>query len=130
MSFAAELSTLMNANAEINSLVDGIYRETTSTEFNANKNWVIYTFKQNNSISVIGNKDAISVFTLYVEVYTDQASETGAISEMLKTYLTGFTSDSIRDISFNTETHSNIADTNEQVAYITLMEFEVLYQNG
>ena len=129
MSFATELSTLMNANATINSLVDGIYRETTSTEFNAQKKWVIYTCKQNNSISVLGNKDAISMYTLYVEVYTAKASDTGTISDMIKTYLTGFSSNTIRDISFNTETHSNIADTNNNVAFITLMEFEVVFQN-
>lgn len=130
MSFASELSTLMNANTEINRSVDGIYRDTTSTEFNAKKNWVIYTYKRNNGIGVLSDKDAIKAFTLYVEIYTSNASKTESISDLIRTYLTNYSSATFRDISFSNETHSNLADTSDNVAYITLLEFDILYQNS
>jgi hypothetical protein len=129
MSFASEIATVMNANSTINALVDGIYRETTSTEFNATKNWIIYTYKRENDIAVLGNKNFISEYTFYTEVYTDSALDTETISELLRTYLNGFTSNTIRDITYLTETHSNLADANDNIAYVNLMEFSVIYQN-
>lgn len=128
MGFATELSSLMNSDASINGSVDGIYRDTTSTEFDAKKKWVIYTYRRNGDIGVLGDKDAIEMYTLYVEVYTDRASDTASISESLCSYLTSFTSDTVRDVTFRNETHSNMADANENVAFITLMEFDVTYQ--
>jgi hypothetical protein len=129
MSFASELSTIMNANVAINNSVDGIYRDTTSTEFNAKKNWVIYTYKRGSGIGTLSDKDAIKVYNLYVEIYTSQASLTESISDAIRTYLTGYTSTTFRDISFLNETHSNLADTNNNVAYITLLEFEILFES-
>lgn len=129
MSFASELSTIMNANTAINNSVDGIYRDTTSTEFNAKKNWIIYTYKRGNGIGVLSDKDAIKVYNLYVEIYTSKAATTESISDAIRTYLTGYMSASFRDITFLNETHSNLADTNDNVAYITLLEFEILFES-
>ena len=129
MSFASELATLMNANTGINSTVDGIYRDTTGTEFKASNNWIIYTYKRDADIGVLGDKSAIKMFTLYTEVYTDKASDTESICEALRSYLIDFTTDTIRDITFRNETHTNLPDVNNNVAYITLMEFGVTYQN-
>lgn len=128
MSFASELSTLMNANSTINNSVDGIYRDTTSTEFNAKKKWVIYTYKKGNGIGVLSDKEAIKTYSLYVEIYTSSAATTASISDLIRTYLTSYVSDTFRDISFANETHSNVADTNDNVAYITLLEFDILYE--
>ena len=129
MSFASELATLMNANTAINSTVDGIFRDTTGTEFNASKNWVIYTYKRDADIGVLSVKDLLKMFSLYVEVYTDKASDTESICEAMRAYLIGFNTDSMRDITFRNETHTNLADANNNVSYITLMEFGVTYQN-
>ena len=128
MSFATEISTIMNANTEINNSVYGIYRETTGTEFDSKKNWIIFTYKRGYNIAVLGDKNAINIYTLYTEVYTNNGSVTETISDKLRTYLTDFTSSTITDITFTNETHSNIADSNNDVAYVNLMEFEVMAQ--
>ena len=128
MSFATEISTIMNANTEINKSVYGIYRETTGTEFDSKKNWIIFTYKRGYNIAVLGDKNAINIYTLYTEVYTNNGSVTESISDKLRTYLTDFTSNTITDITFTNETHSNIADNNNDVAYVNLMEFEVMAQ--
>lgn len=129
MSFASEIATVMNANSTINSLVDGIYRETTSTEFNATKNWIIYTYKRENDTAVLGDKDYMREYTLYVEIYTDSGLDTETISDLVRAYLTAYSSDTIRDITYLREAHTNLADANNNVAYVNLMEFNITYQN-
>jgi len=129
MSFATELATLMNANTTINNSVAGVYRESTGTEFNAKQNWLIYTYKRNNDIAVVGDKDFINMYTLYTEVYTDSAADTETISDVIRTYLTGFSSSTIRDITYVDEMHSNAADVNNNIAFVNLMQFEIMYQN-
>jgi hypothetical protein len=128
MSFATEISTVMNANTTLNSLVDGIYRDTTSTEFNATKTWAIYTYTRNPDMGVVGDRDFINMYTLYVEIYTDKASITESLSDAFRTYLTAFTSSTIRQINYLSETHSNAEDANNNVAFVNLMQFEILYQ--
>ena len=128
MSFASEIATLMNANSTINSSVDGIYRETTGTEFNASKNWLIYTYKRNNNLAVVGDKDFINSYTLYTEIYTDKSADTESISDLVRNYLITFKSDTIRDITYVDEMHSNLSDQNENIAFINLMQFDVTYQ--
>ena len=130
MSFASELSTIMNANTTINKLVAGIYRDTLSNDFNVNKNWIIYSYKKGTGIGVLSDKEAIKVYSVYVEIYTSKAATTESISSQIVTYLTNYTSTTFRDISFVNETHAiGGVDKSNDIAFITLLEFDILYQS-
>ena len=128
MSFGSELSTLMNANTAINKLVNGIYRETSGTEFNTLKKWIIYTYKRNPNNAVVGDKDFLNMYSLYTEIWTSNAALTESINDALRTYLTSYASTTIRDITFISESHVNYQESAEDIAYTSLMEFEVTYQ--
>lgn len=129
MSFQTTLYTIMNGDSSVNSLINGgIYFDTLPVNFDLKKDWIVYNYSESERIDVLGQKNIITKYDLYVKVVTSDTNKLLNISDEVNRYLTNYTDTNIIAIIYSTDNHSNsiIDDTD---LFENVIEYSIWYKN-
>jgi hypothetical protein len=127
MSFQTNMASIMKADASLNKLVSGIHFDILPVNFDLIKDWVVFNYVESERFDVMGQKNYLTTYTLYVKVISPDTFNLLNISDELNKYLTNYTSSNVLDISYSTDNHSNsIVDDTD--IFENLIEYTITYQ--
>jgi hypothetical protein len=117
----------MIGDSSLNTLCNGgIYYDNLPVNFNLNNDWIVYNYKDKESIDVLIAKNVMTIYTLYVKVVSTSTENLLKITDEVNTYLTHYTSSNISDIQYITDNHQNtIVEDND--VFENTIEYDVYY---
>jgi len=125
MSFYSDIYTIMNADASINEIVDGIYAKRTLKEVNEGiETLIVFDYSKEESISSSDDSDYLSIYKIYVYVSSLDSQKVFDISEMIQEYLENYEDNNFLSFQFIGDNQSFDKEIN---IYYNDIEFIAMY---
>lgn len=128
MSFQTSISSLMLADSSLNTLVSGgIYFDILPVNFDLKKTQIVYNYREDKRIDVLGTNNILTYYSLYVKVISPSTETLLSISDEVNTYLTNYKNTNYLNISFINDDHqSGIVD--EQDVFENTIQYSITYK--
>lgn len=124
MNFLDDLITTLTSNATVNAWANGgIKYNHLPTNFEMNKNWIVFWFSGNN-VNTLGIKDLYEEYELTIQLVSEDIDSLVSIFDTLNTYLLDYKSDELEFIlSEDSDPDFNL----EKAVYYKNIKYTVLY---
>ncbi len=126
MSFKADFNTAINADANLNSLVDGgIFYQNLPDNFSLNDAHIVYSIELLESVDVISKKAVLENYNVELAIISPDTEERENILSVLNNYLVNYSDASILDV-INQGT-SDGADGEKDI-YTEIVNYNIFYK--
>ena len=127
MSFATKLSTLLQADSAINSLVENrIFSFDYPDNLNITYSAIVFTYQRTGGTSVLEEANILEEYTVYIVILAPDTVEVDNISEVVKAYLKDYEDSNFLDIVFNGDTNGKEDDKER---FFKALEYLITYKN-
>jgi len=128
MSFQTNMASKMKADASLNQLVSDICFDILPVNFDLKDDWAVFTYLETERIDVMGQKNYLTMYKLYVKIISPDTFNLLNISDAVSRYLTSYSDSHFLDISYTTNNQSNsIVDDTD--IFENTIEYTITYQN-
>lgn len=123
--FLNDLIEFITNDASVNAqLTGGMIFDHLETNFDANKEWVVFNYSTNGGTDVQGLKSAIEEFNLDVQVISKDITKIDAISTLLNAHLTTYPNEWGMDITISDD---DLDWSPEKEVYFKTIKYDILY---
>ena len=125
MSWATDVYYIMTNDSSLNTSTGGVYFEHLPDDANSENDYIVYTYRKDNEINVLRQKNVMSEHTLYVIVISESPSRLASLSDYISEYLNNVDRyGGIKDIYFLTDNRTKELDED---IYQNTLEFRAIY---
>ena len=126
MSFATDLKTLMNADATLNGLVDGIYFLEGPDNVDLTSEYIVYNYEKIDDISSLDAYNTMIIYKLEIIPYSDDSLVLDNIGEAIRAYLDNYNTTPFEDCHYVDDERGTMGEKNQ---YLSPLEYRIIYRN-
>jgi len=126
MSFNTDLSTLMNSDSTLNSLVSSrIYSNNLPDNLNPDNDAIVYNSRLTENEDCLDDYSILEYYDLFVVVLSQNSANLDTISAAIRDLLDDYSDTNIKDVLFisNTQTLDG-----EKERYVRSLEYRIIYK--
>ena len=123
--FLQDLIEFITGDTSVNELLTGgVVFDHLETNFDANKEWIVFNYSTNGGTDVQGCKMAVEEFDLDVQIVSKDVTKIDEISALLNAHLTVYPNEWDMDIVINDD---DLDWSPEKEVYFKTINYNVLY---
>lgn len=123
--FLNDLIEFITDDASVNAQLNGgIIFDHLETNFDANKEWIVFNYSANGGTDVKGLKNAVEEYSLSAQIISKSIAKIDTISTLLNAHLTAYPNEWEMDISISDD---NLDWSPEKEVYFKTIKYNILY---